>query len=239
MQDVPAPRHAFAHLTINGDDYGIYGIVESLDEHFLSRNFPDDSDGNLYDTTFISSDLTALAANTFVLQEGDPTTAQSDISSLIAELDAGNIFDILQNHFDPGIFDFLATDLAAPNYDGYSRNTNNFLVYHAMPADRWSFIPWGQDQAFYGAGPNYGQIKGRLTAQCVADVACKAELDKHVFAMADLWEQGDLLGWAQSTADMISPGCEADARKLKACDQQQMLDHLAARPAEIRFFMPL
>ncbi len=239
MLGVPAPRHGFAHLTINGDDYGLYGLVETLDEHFLARAFPDDRDGNLYDTTFVSSDLTTAALGTFVLEEGDPATATTDLASLVTALDTGNILDVIQTRFEPeSTLTFLAMDLAGPNYDGYTRNINNFLLYHAMPSDRWSFVPWGQDRALYGGGPVYAQMKGRIALACVADAACQAELSRHVFEVLDVWEQQDLLGWTEETASRIAAACEADPRREDECELQEMLEHLAVRPDEVRSFMP-
>lgn len=38
---VPAPRVGYAHVTLDGSDYGTYLLVETLDERdFLARNFP-------------------------------------------------------------------------------------------------------------------------------------------------------------------------------------------------------
>jgi hypothetical protein len=150
---VPAPRHAYASLTINGQPYGVYSVIEALDDKWLKRVLPEDHDGNLYDTRFTDSDLTDLGVSSYELQEGDPATAGIDLQELVSDLDHGNILDVLDARFDSEeVLSYLAIDLATGNYDGYSRNTNNYLLYHAPLADRWYFVPWGQDTAFSGGG---------------------------------------------------------------------------------------
>ncbi|WP_054740867.1 CotH kinase family protein [Cellulosilyticum ruminicola] len=44
---VATPGYAFANITINGQSWGVYLAVESLEESFVERNFGD-LDGNLY-----------------------------------------------------------------------------------------------------------------------------------------------------------------------------------------------
>ena len=48
---VIAPRCNFAHVTVNGEDLGIYTHVESIKKPFLSRHF-EDVDGNLYAVSY-------------------------------------------------------------------------------------------------------------------------------------------------------------------------------------------
>ncbi|MDP2305387.1 MAG: CotH kinase family protein [Pseudomonadota bacterium] len=232
---VPSPRHGYAHLTINGENYGLYSIVETLDENFLDRAYPDDGNGNLYDSTFIYADLTGAGLVNFDLQEGEPAASHTDLQALVGALDAGNFWDVFQTRFDvDATLSFLAVDLASPNWDGYSRNTNNFLVYHATVADRWSIVPWGQDSAFYGGGLLYGGVRARITVACQNDVSCRAALEERISEVLAVWEGEDLHGWAAVTADLIDPTCQADPRKQEDCQQEDMLDLLLERPEEVR-----
>lgn len=45
--DVPAPLHTFAHITVNGEEWGCYLALEALEESFANRNFGSDH-GQLY-----------------------------------------------------------------------------------------------------------------------------------------------------------------------------------------------
>jgi hypothetical protein len=170
-----------------------------------------------------------------MLQEGDPATAYTDLQSLVGALDSGDILDVIQNRFDPdSVLDFLAVDLATGNYDGYSRNTNNFLLYHATLTDRWYFVPWGQDTAFRGAGPLFLAVRGRVSAACHANAACDALLQEHVRGVLDTWDATDLVGWTTAQTTMIGPACEADPRKDDDCDFEDIIDAVTNRPIEVR-----
>ncbi|MDP2310387.1 MAG: CotH kinase family protein [Pseudomonadota bacterium] len=232
---VPAPRSAYAHLAINGEDYGVYSIVESLDENFLKRVFPGDDDGNLYDTVFVYADLTSLGLANFELAEGDPATAYTDLAALVHDLDGGDILGTLESRFDlESTLSFLAVDLLTANWDGYSRNTNNYLLYHATVSDRWSFVPWGQDTAFRGDGPLYGGIQSRITTACQAHPECRALLEQRIRDALAAWEGEDLHGWTERLADIVGPACAADPRKDGDCEPEDILDHLASRPDSVR-----
>lgn len=231
---VPAPRHGYATLAINGVDYGLYSLVETLDENFLDRTFPGDDDGWLYDSTFVAADLTSLGVGSFQLQEGDPATAFADLDALVGALDGGDVLSVLETRFDPSVFAFLAVDLVTPNWDGYSRNTNNYLLYHAPIADRWSFVPWGQDTAFRGGGTLYAGVRGRVAAACSADEACRTRLEAACREALDAWEAADLHGYASALAETVGPACHADPRKDGDCEIEDHLEVLAERPEAVR-----
>lgn len=232
---VPGPQSSFAHLTINGADYGLYSMIETLDENFLERVLPDDPDGNLYDTIFVSSDLTSSGVANFVLQEGEPAVEGADLLELISALDSGNILDVLTQRFDlESTLSFLAIDLVSANWDGYSRNTNNYLLYHATLTDRWYFVPWGQDTAFRGDGPLYAGIKSRVTGACLSDGPCADLLEQRVRDTLAVWEGEDLHGWTQHLSTVVVPACTADPRKDGECDPEDILEHLAGRPDSVR-----
>lgn len=232
---VPAPQSSYAHLTINGADYGLYSMVETLDENFLGRVFPDDPDGNLYDTLFTLSDLTSGGLANFDLQEGDPATAGADLAALVAELDGGNILDVLQRRFDlESTLSYLALDLVSANWDGYSRNTNNYLLYHATLTDRWYFVPWGQDTAFRGDGPLYAGVRSRVTGACLSDEGCSGLLEQRIRDTLVTWEGQDLYGWTERLAAVVVPACTVDPRKGGDCDAEDILDHIATRPDSVR-----
>ena len=44
---VPTPECAYAHITVNGEEWGLYLAVEPIEEEFITRNYGS-TDGNLY-----------------------------------------------------------------------------------------------------------------------------------------------------------------------------------------------
>ncbi|MES2640196.1 MAG: CotH kinase family protein [Myxococcota bacterium] len=232
---VPGPRAGYARVQINGEDYGLYSVIENMDENFLARAFPGDAGGQLYDAVFNFGDLTEGGVKNFELEEGDPATATAALGALVDELDEGDILDVLEQRFDlDATLAFLAVDLLSANWDGYSRNTNNFLLYHAPVADRWSFVPWGQDTAFRGDGRLYDGIRARVTAACRKDEDCAALLEERIRDTMVVWEEDDLHGWTERLSTIVFPACESDPRRHGECEPEDILDHLASRPDAVR-----
>ena len=88
----PAPLCTFAKLYINGEYYGLYTAVESVDSSFLKRVFGD-NDGDLYEagkaSAFITDDT-----STFELKKGSDTSL-AGIVSLYNALGTEGIEDVL------------------------------------------------------------------------------------------------------------------------------------------------
>ena len=47
LSGIKAPRSAWATATINGKNYGIFSMVEDVDEHFTADRWPENGNGNL------------------------------------------------------------------------------------------------------------------------------------------------------------------------------------------------
>lgn len=233
---VPAPRHGYARVSLNGEPLGLYGIVESMDKHFLTRMFPSNDLGNLYDPIYATGDVSGLGVANFGLQAGEPVEPFADLRALVDEIDrSGDILDVIERRFDAErLLTMIAVDLAIAQWDGYSRNSNNYLLYHALPADRWYMIPWGQDQAFRGGGHVYLGLVGRLAVACRQDRACADRLDAHVAEVIEVWEGEDLAGYLEETADTIGTDCWRDPRSERECDFERVLEAAVDRPRSVR-----
>lgn len=113
---VPAPRSHWANLVVNGENFGVFSVVDQVDEVFLTRL--DSGDGQLYKETWPQACTSQCFAKD--LEEGseDHTpilTFQTDITSewggcRLATL--SEYFNVRQlyNHF--------AVDAAIANWDG-------------------------------------------------------------------------------------------------------------------------
>jgi len=149
---VPAARCNFAHLTLNGDDLGLFVHVESLDKEFLEENF-DDPSGKMYEGTL--SDFRPEYEGTFELKSNDVEDDRAELDELVAALaepDDSALLERLEPLVDLDAFDtFWAMEVLTRHWDGYASNTNNFYLYVDPATGRFQFIPWGVDGAF---GPN-------------------------------------------------------------------------------------
>ena len=142
---IPSPRCNFAHVVVNGTDFGIFANVESVDHKFLRRRYYDDR-GNLYAGTL--SDFRAQWVNTFDKKTNSDDPDRSDLDAVVAALDApdATVLDALAPVLDVDQFiTYWATEILIGHWDGYANNTNNFFVYHDPSSGRFQFLPWGVD----------------------------------------------------------------------------------------------
>ena len=143
----PAPRCAYAKVTVNGENLGIYSHVETIRKPLLKRAFGN-NDGTLYEGTVV--DFYENWENSFEHKRGDDTHGRAQINALIdlladpkaTEADIGELVDL------ESFYRFWATEGLVGFWDGYSGNKNNFFVYLNPEDDRFYFIPWGMDSIF-------------------------------------------------------------------------------------------
>ena len=143
----PAPRCAYAKVTVNGKNLGIYSHVETVRKPLLKRAFGN-SDGPLYEGTVV--DFYKNWENSFEHKRGDDARGRAQINALIdlladpkvTETDIGELVDL------ESFYRFWAAEGLVGFWDGYSGNKNNFFVYLNPQDDKFYFIPWGMDSIF-------------------------------------------------------------------------------------------
>jgi len=146
---VPASRCNFAHMYVNGKDYGIYSNVEPLKKPFLARAFGDD-DGNLYEGTI--ADLRTGFRARLQKKTNEKENDWSDIDDLIEIIEAPddhvfseNISKVLNI---TAFIRFSIAEILVGHWDGFGSNTNNYYIYRDPITDKFYFIPWGPDGTF-------------------------------------------------------------------------------------------
>ncbi len=140
-----APRCNFAHVTVNGTDFGIFANVESVDTEFLRRRYFDDR-GNLYAATL--SDFRASWVNMFEKKTNDTNPDRSDLDAVVTALNApdATVLDALAPVIDVEQFlTYWATEILIAHWDGSTNNNNNFFVYHDPVSGQFKYMPWGTD----------------------------------------------------------------------------------------------
>lgn len=157
--NVPAPRATHAEVYINGNYYGLYIIVEHVDEEFAESRF-DNKDGNLYmclwpaDLDYLGSnpDLYKLTSNGRQVYELKTNTGPNDYSDLAHFIDILNNTPLenLECEIDKvfNLNDYLkimALDIITGNWDGYIYNKNNYYLYQNTETGRFEYIPYDLD----------------------------------------------------------------------------------------------
>ncbi len=143
----PAPRCAYAKVTVNGESLGIYSHVETVRKPLLKRAFGN-SNGPLYEGTVV--DFYEGWENSFEHKRGDDTRGRAHINALIdlladpkaTEADIGELIDL------ESFYKFWAAEGVVGFWDGYSGNKNNFFVYLNPEDSKFHFTPWGMDSIF-------------------------------------------------------------------------------------------
>jgi len=165
---IVAPRATWAKLRVNGDDRGLFGMVEEIDGRFAADRWPDNPDQNIYkeiwpgqtDTTWITSHL-----------QSNKTTA--DVSQLVAFSEALNAAPEEQLRATLGKYvdlnymaRYMAVDDAIANFDGvttfYTSTTadqagnHNYNFYEESP-NKFTIIPWDLESTL-SLGSQFGNV---------------------------------------------------------------------------------
>ena len=145
--DSPAPRCAYAKVTVNGKSLGIYSHVESVRPPLLKRAFGN-NEGPLYEGTVV--DFNIAWEKSFEHKRGDDTLGREKIIALIdvladnkvTEAAIGELVDL------ESFYRFWAVESLLGFWDGYSGNNNNYFIYLNPRTDKFHFFPWGADALF-------------------------------------------------------------------------------------------
>ncbi|MCA9516640.1 MAG: CotH kinase family protein, partial [Myxococcales bacterium] len=145
---VPAPRCNLAHVTVNGEDLGVFTHVEDVKKDFM-RRFYEEPFGDLYEGQL--SDFRDGWTGTFEKQIDDDEPPSGVLDRVTAALDASDddVMDALAAVVDlDELVAFWAVEVLVNHWDGYAGNTNNFFAYEEGPGGRLALLPWGADATF-------------------------------------------------------------------------------------------
>jgi spore coat protein CotH len=235
---VRVPQTTYVRLTVNGDPYGLYLLVETIDQQFLGRRFGNAA-GILYEGAY-GSDLNEGDEEKFELDEGkDPDRVQ--LKKLIAAVVAGNdsVFYGPSAQVDTKSFlSMMAVQVLINDWDNYYRS-NNYRIYWNPATHRWSFIPTGIDQTFTHHKTELFGATGTLFRKCVRSERCKADYIAAVERVIEAYERMGAAATMERVWAAIARAAEADPRKpydveeMKAA-REKMRDVISSRPKDIR-----
>lgn len=215
-----APRAAHARLVVNGDDLGVFSLVENVDGRFTKDRFPG-GDGNLY------KELWPRAAPPERLESALRTNEDAADHSVfeqfhteLALAGAEALPRTLERFMDVDeLFAYLAVDRAINNWDGVTAfycydepcENHNFFLYQHEHEPRFTPIPWDLDKTF--------QLTSPFTdAPDVLEVPADCSVRFH------------------SGPPMMPPGCDPVFRGLALSDRSRyatQLERLLEGPLEL------
>ncbi len=231
---VPAPRCGFAHLTVNGEDYGVYANVEAVDDHFVTRTVGDD-DVPLFEGTL--SDLREGWSATYDLDSDSADLAL--LAPLVAAVESEDVDQIAAVIDLDAYVRFWVAEVMLGHWDGYAWNTNNYYVYLDPDDGKARFLPWGPDAALSSWNPGGGldwiavtaALPRALTRSDQGEALYRAEAERQ---LAEAWDEDELEDLIDTMADTISPvhvarGAVGDLKSILRTRDDDMVEGLAGR----------
>jgi len=147
--------------------YGVYALVEEVDDSVLDSQFTDGS-GNLYKP---DGDAATFAQGTydtdeFYLKTNEEIAAYTDVKALYDIINSstrtsdGNAWKTsLEAVFDVDTYmKWLAANTVIQNWDTYGRMSHNYYLYNNPENNLLTWIPWDNNEAF-----QEGKLAGALS----------------------------------------------------------------------------
>jgi spore coat protein CotH len=169
---VVAPRAAHARLLVNGEDQGLFTLVEDVDGRFTDGRF-DGGDGNLYKEAWPGNlDDVVLARALETNEDVADNTGLLEFQAALLAAAPDEVPGVLARYLDVDTtLAYLAVDQAIINWDGIgaffcydeSCENHNYYWYQDEAEPRFTLIPWDLDNTF-DASPLVG-VPGLFDAQ--------------------------------------------------------------------------
>ncbi len=225
--NVPASRTAYAHLTVNGQNYGLFLFVEKQNKVYRERWWGD-PDGSMFEAGSFNwscdLDQNCTCFEVDELAEGG-LEALNELCDDVSTWDESWL-EAAREHLDWDTFlHSMAAEMVISHYDNYGWNKNNYRIYHDPTADRWGFTPWSTDLSFgwypWSSNPHcgeYGQRPrdyqgGYLVERCWGNSECTAELEAAIQDEVKILESMNMAEQIQTTYAMIADTIAADTRR--------------------------
>jgi hypothetical protein len=237
QQGLPAPRCTYANLYINGELWGLYMLVEEVNNKFLTQRF-NDKRGNLFKGD-PNGDLRwygSAPANYYPRYELHTNETINDWSDLIEFINtinntpAGNFESSLSALFNTDEYiNTWAIHGIFANLDSYMGSGHNYYLYHDSITNRFRWISWDVNEAFgnFSMGMNIQQLESLdmfyvpnppqnrpLNRNILLNNNLKNKLaDAYCFYLDNGFAIWNLNNKIDSIADKIRPHVYADTKK--------------------------
>lgn len=228
---VPAPETGYVQLRVDGAPYGVYLLVETVDQEFVEDRFGD-SRGEIFEGSsgcdLYPDDVAGLDQD---LGEDGPggRVALAALAAAAGTSPPAELMTGQRARFDASALSYLAVSAVLGDFDGY-RHAHNYHLFHRPEPDRWFFIPWGIDRTFFKRlGPF--DSNGLLAARCFADHACRLAYLHELRRVLDHLDRLHLDQGADVIAAFLAPAVAADQRR------PYQDDRMAAARADLRRFV--
>jgi hypothetical protein len=151
---IASPRTSFAKVYLNDIYWGLYTVVEQVDDRFLKNNF-ENNDGDLFkcinNTSLVWQGPDKLNyLDEFELKTNEEEDNWDDFIHLISKI---NNYEQFEDSISTALqrtkyLRVLAADVLMYNWDSYYDNGRNFYIYYDPTAGAFQWIPWDYNLSF-------------------------------------------------------------------------------------------
>ena len=221
------PRAGYAWVTVNGEAYGVYSMIETLDDAFLRAHFAEPG-GNLYEPEYVVYpdysyslvDFDQATQHYFALEEGQDV-GLADVMAVTDALDEYEGSAHLYTEVDQVLelqqwVRLFSVEQWVGQNDGYALNTNNYFVYFDPTDGRGEMLPWDLDYSFLYASEwsfDWRQPRGRVASACFEDVTCFSTYLDEVEITCQTADDLDLGARLDEIEALIAPYLANDPRQ--------------------------
>ncbi len=157
---VPAAHTCFCEVYVNGSLYGLYTIVEEVDDTVIKYQFDDNGVGNTYKPE-ISVSKSSYSTSELYLKTNTESPDYSDADALYTILNSSTRTSNeaswcadLEGVFDVDMFmKWLAANTTIQNWDTYAQMAHNFYLDNYQGVLTW--IPWDNNEALNNGTTTY------------------------------------------------------------------------------------
>ncbi len=237
--DVPAARATHALVYLNGEFYGLFAHVETVDIR-LARQWFDDDSGTMYEVHDV--DFKDYYIDGFSLEFGlDDRTDLIGTAAAIATYDGNDALADLADHMNMDSFvDYWAVCIIVGQYDSYPFGWpgDDTHVYDDPVSGVLVWLPHGVDETFYDPYRDPHVVNGVVAVTCLESPECTEQLHARAWDALDRSEEIGLLEHAQSVKAQVEPYVLMDTNKnydsnSVYAEQDSMISFIANRRIDL------
>jgi hypothetical protein len=233
---VPASRSNHALVTVNGELYGVYAHVETVQPRFIGRWFADRT-GSLFEGAEV--DFVTAQVPGFELEGGADDRTKLYALADALELPAAEAIPAAAEIVDLQQFRrFWAMCSVIAQFDSLPFSLDDYHLYLDPTSARFHFIPWGMDETFHRYWRDPTIVLTVLAQRCLEHADCRAQYVAEAWHALEVAEGLDLPAMIDRFADDIAPWVALDLRKPYtdadvAAHQDEVRDFVAKRRATL------
>jgi hypothetical protein len=262
---VPVPRRAPIRVHVNGELWGLYLHLESIDRRFFERRYDGAAArGMAYEGTYFCDitqdnmppvdgpetcfDLKFSAECSDQDPDGDPYNYQPlrEFADLIVAKPDGEFYPDVESYmeFDTFLSQWAAETIMNHWDSGIFDILNNYRVYHNPLSGKWVMLPTGLDQSWnQDQRPiDPWQPNSIIARRCLQESDCEAAFAARLKEVLTIFENANMAAMAENLRAQISAEVQADPRREGTFDSfnnnvDRTIEFINNRPAQINAWL--